>query len=254
MKRYLLSWAIALAFLLTPLASNGRVMLSGAGKQQAAGGGGGLTLTFKAASKNDEGAFPSTRSYSVDVGTASATRRIVIATAHNPTDQNPLASVTVNGVSATRDAGVTTASTYFRHSEIWSVTGSSPGSGTQTIILSATGGGSFNFDALGVYVIDGASSTVGTPCTTTPDVYFGGSSASCTVTVASGGFGILVGYGNNNGVDYTLTVFTQSGTQQHSGAGSEDAIFASISTSGSKTPTISTGDGGGGLAVAVYGP
>jgi hypothetical protein len=90
----------------------------------------------------------STISANLDIGTASASRVILIAATRA---NGPFSSVTVNGVSCTSVTADTAGDTAF-----WACAGAAPGSGTQTISLM---GGIFENRAAQVWVLSNLTST-----------------------------------------------------------------------------------------------
>jgi len=211
------------------------MMLTGVGPPPVAAGGGSPSYAF-VGTFTDQGAVSGdTISTTMNIGTAAASRTIVIV----GTSQNTptLASATINGVSCTKDVSIV-------QTGIFSCPGVSYGSGTQTITVTWTGSG-FLFRSIGVYELSNLASTTVVHTAS-------GTTSAATISVANHDLMFSVNSATN---PTAATYSTSSVAPSNSGllwanvGGYADWLIASTNASFSVNPFVT---GQNNFAVATY--
>jgi hypothetical protein len=204
------------------------ISLTGAGKVCGAPSGGGAAFTFQGSGSN--GNNSATRTFSIDIGTASADRLVVVAVG---SQSGPPSGITAAGVSLTQDVVATNSQSVAIYSAL--VTS---GSGAQNVVVS--GVSAFNEVGVAVWVGTGLSSN------TVKQTGFvqTGSNSAASINVTAGDFVVAItgGSGGNSSfsgsteaatvrnVDTTGPFFTSA---EWLPAASTNGSFAASPTTGS---------------------
>jgi hypothetical protein len=200
-RKFLLAGASLLA---TPsIVRAGSMTLLGVGKAP------GAPAKFLSAVQTnfDNGTSTNPVVFSANIGTATATRVVIVATSDTSA---AISAVSVGGVSATlltSHPGVSDGSVL-----LWQVTGSSPGSGSQSVSVT---GGIFTARLTQVWVMDGLTST-----TVKQVAGAGAGGSSWTIPVVAGDYMVAIG-GQTGSVNFGPS--TQAPSNSY---GTEPADFA----------------------------
>lgn len=183
----------------------------------------------------DNGSGATTLTFTCDIGTATATRVILIGSMCQSTTD--FTGVTANGVSLASIPGTT--SNAGHAVGFWSIVGASPGSGVQTIILN---GGQFFQRGAEVWILDGLNST----SAKNVGVSTGGGP---TITTAVGDFLFANNFCSATESYTTSTEVPANTYDNHTNGGQAAADWTIVSTNGTFSIVLSPSPGADGCAV-----
>lgn len=210
-----------------------------------------LVITAVASPAVQSSASPATFS-SVNLGTATSGRIIVVCFSSDSMNASDFVTITVAGNAMTLITQQIKATSQYNYQGMFYIV-----DGTNTsanIVVTANSGGSLNQCGILVYAITGASSSA--PTSYAGEVYNYNNDPRTTtsaLTIASGGEAIVFGASETASTTVTWNV----GSQDYSITNGTNWMMASghITTTGSVTPSVSIGNGNGwGMLAAAWSP